>query len=65
VSSFAATVVVWARGNASLTVHSKGTNADEMNGAAEGVEEWWDGAKSIKHPPLSPWYDDGNKDGVS
>ena len=54
---------VWARRNASLTVHSKGTNADETNGPAEGVEEWWDGAKSRKHPPLShPSYDDGNKD---
>ena len=28
---------VWARRNASPTVHSKGTNADETNGPAEGV----------------------------
>ena len=43
---------VWARRNASLTVHSKETNAGETN----GVEEWWDGAKSRKHPPsLSPF----------
>ena len=56
VSSFA-TAVGWARRNASLTVHSKGTGTDERNGQAGGVRGWWDRGQKQKGSSLPPYHD--------